>query len=895
MKKFIIVLQLFLFQTCFSTGEDMDLTIQQYTLPNGLTVLVKPSHMVPKVSIQLFYNVGSKDEKTGEKGIAHLIEHMIFKGTKKMLSESDIKVIVHMLSGSCNAFTSYDYTGYKFNMPSQNWREVFPIMADCMVNAAFADDHLNSEMKAVIQELKMIKDQYNRALVFDLLTTVFSDHPYHYPLIGYKQDLWSVSGKDLEAFYKKHYHPNNAVLVVVGDVDPQEVFQLAEKYFGHIPASQSYTKEEFYHNQDIAAKSITLYRDIQQPIGVTAFVIPGVRSKTAHVSDVMSVILGSGRSSVLYKKLVEQEQLVTSLSANSVDLFDYGLFCIMYTPKNVNDIDKINQIILDMVGDMAQHGISADEVQIALKKAKVAEYALLEHTDMQAYLIGQYYLATGDPNYVFSYLNVPQDELRQELQSFLQHYFRPSVMHKGLVLPLIEQDKSSWLELQKESDEQDRAILSARERLTPIELPRYAAKVTVGNLVDFNFPKAEYIKLANDVKVLSYANSQTPKISLFIHFKAKSWVDPQEKQGLYNFVTRMMREGTTKYTAEQLSQEIESLGITLEAYPGGISVSMLRNDFEKALYFLAEILTQATFPEDKINKVRAQIWGSLKQFWDNPMMFASQLMNEALYKHHPYSKNVLGTFESLEQITRDDLVTFYRDYISPDGATVVVVGDIEGLNIKDTLEHTLGTWQGSKVADLVFPQLQPIQHEILNFPVNRDQIVLVFAGLSIDRCHPDYDKLLLFDQIFGGAGLHSRLMQLREQSGLFYTIQGSTIAQSGKQPGMVFVKTLVSLDRLKEAEDAITGLINTVADTITEQELIEARNALTNGLIGFFDSNNNIAQAFLFLEEYELAQDYFDHRAKQLAGISLEETKIAAKKYLDTHRMCLLRIGRLDS
>ena len=215
--------------------------VSKKVLDNGLTVLVHESHIIPKVSFQMWYNVGSKDELLSEKGIAHLIEHMIFKGTD-ILSESDINVLVHKLSGSCNAFTSYDYTGYLFNFPSHNWKEALPVVVDCMTNCTFKEDMLSSEMKAVIQELKMYKDQYDRSLLSEMIGMIFADHPYHYPIIGYKQDLWSVSGKDLHAFYKKHYQPNNATFIVVGDVDTQEVFDLAERYFGVIENHSDHQK-----------------------------------------------------------------------------------------------------------------------------------------------------------------------------------------------------------------------------------------------------------------------------------------------------------------------------------------------------------------------------------------------------------------------------------------------------------------------------------------------------------------------------------------------------------------------------------------------------------------------------------------------------------------------------
>ena len=239
--------------------------VKKQILDNGFTILVRELNHVPKVAFQMWYNVGSKDELLGEKGIAHLIEHMIFKGTT-LLSESDIDAVVRKLSGTCNAFTYYDYTGYLFNVPSYHWRELFPIVASCMTECSFKEEMLNSEIKTVIQELKLSCDNYGRSLLKEQISTIFADHPYHYPVLGYKHDLWSVSTRDLYTFYKKHYKPHNATLVVVGDIGADDVFELAEHHIGHIQQDVCYAKKEHFFRQDISATSVTLYRDVQQSI-----------------------------------------------------------------------------------------------------------------------------------------------------------------------------------------------------------------------------------------------------------------------------------------------------------------------------------------------------------------------------------------------------------------------------------------------------------------------------------------------------------------------------------------------------------------------------------------------------------------------------------------------------
>jgi zinc protease len=864
-------------------------------LDNGLTVLVHESHEIPKVSFQIWYNVGSKDELLGEKGIAHLIEHMIFKGTDT-LSESDINTLVHKLSGSCNAFTAFDYTGYLFNFPTHHWREALPVVADCMVNCLFKDDMLNSEMKAVIQELKLYKDQYERSLMEEMISMIFADHPYHYPIIGYKQDLWSVSGKELLSFYKKHYHPNNATLVVVGDVKADEVFDLAQHYFGHIPKAVNYKKKQFFFHRDISSKSLTLYRDIAQPVLAYMFVVPGAVEKKDIELTIFENIIAKGKSARLYKKLVNEMQLATDVSTGFWNLFDHGVFFIMVEPKDSESAPQIETIVNEELTDLIKNGVHHDEFERGFKNTQMAFYSLLEDIESQANEIGHTFLATGDENYIFTALEQPFSVLKKQTEKIITQCFRPTVMHKGFILPLPESEKKEWALLQKESDQEDEKILAARVRTTEVEGPVYAATIELQKPVEFVFPKAKKFSLKNGLDVLYYDNQTTPKINIILQLKARPHYDSQEQQGLYAFMADMLTEGTKNYTSEQLADAIESRGMSIDVYPGGISLKMLHDDFEFGLELLKEIVTNATFPEDEIEKVRDQLLSSVKQFWDDPRSFAGQLIREKIYKGHPYSKRSLGTKESIESISREDLINFYKKYISPYGAHIAIVGDLHGYKLNEVLEAAIGDWQGEVVEDMVFPPLVPVDTQAINYPINRDQVILCFAQLSIARMHPDFDKYLMFDQIFGGGALgsmSSRLFDLREQTGLFYGIRGSLLVGIDEQPGMFQVRTTVSLDRLKEAEVAIKNSIDTVVDTLTAEELEEAKRAVVNTLIDTFASNSAMASSFLYLERFHLPADYFDKRATSLEKITLEDMKKAVKNILNSKNLLTLRVGRV--
>jgi len=875
--------------------KDQSHVVHKTVLPNGMTILVLEEHALPKVAIQLWYGVGSRDETDKERGIAHLIEHMIFKGTEK-LSESDINVVTHMLSGNCNAFTSYDFTGYLFNLPTQNWREALPIMADCMVNCTFKSDMLNSEMKAVIQELKMYRDHYTRSLVDEMIGVIFSEHPYHHPIIGYKQDLWSVGSDDLKAFYRTHYVPNNATLVVVGDVKTQEVIELAQKYFGSIPADLSYKRPTNYLNKDIAAKSVTLYRDVQQPSLLYAFVVPGTKDKKDYALQSLAWIIGKGKSSRLYTRLVEKEQLATSVDASYVDLFDYGLFFIECEPKNADDAARIKKIIGEIIQEIGQGSFTDQELTKAVKQTRMNLFDTLEDLEQQASEIGKYFLATGDPNFAFTMTDQPLDSLKKDIIAIASAYLRLTVMHEGAVLPLPATELPIWQTVQEESDEEDNRILAARPRNTEVEPPSYALTVKPQSAIPFNFPKATTWTLANGLKVFVYHNAITPKIDVIVDLKVDEAYDPADKFGLCLFMSKMLVEGTKKYNAQEFARELESRGIGLNTDIGALSMSLLREDLPFALDIINQMLMHATFDEQQIEKVRENLLTRIKNFWDDASTVATQLTKEAIYKNHPYARSGLGTVESIKSITKKDLEEFYKKYVSPHGARMAIVGDYDQNCLRPLVEKEVGSWHGPAVAQMTYPKLEQIKETRLSHYLNRDQIALMLARLSVERLNPDFDKLLLFDQILSGGALtsmSSRLFELRERSGLFYTIRGSTVAGAYEQPGLMMIKTIVSLDRLAEAEKAIRDTLRTCVNSLTQEEVEEAKRALEATLINNFASNHAIALAFLFLDRYKLPADFFDNRAANLEKITLKQVQDAANKVINADELVVMTVGRV--
>ena len=327
-------------------------------LSNGLTVLIKPLTDLPQVSINLWHGVGSKHEKSNQRGYAHLIEHMIFKGTNT-LSEVDIDTVTTKLSGHTNAFTSYDYTCYVFDFPANAWKESFFLLADCMQHCRFESQMLNSELSAVIQELKLYKDDFFDTLLSRMNAAIFKDHPYHYPIIGFKHDLWNADSKALYAFYKKHYVPNNAALVVVGNVAIDEVVQEAEKQFGHIPKDPSYQKESFYIGKNLTKHSITLYQDIQQPQAAVTFLLPGSQEypQGRYIYEMLACILAKGKTSRLYANIVDNLELACEMHCAIDQRQDTTMLDITFQPYKKESIEIINNLIQQEIQNIIDHGI----------------------------------------------------------------------------------------------------------------------------------------------------------------------------------------------------------------------------------------------------------------------------------------------------------------------------------------------------------------------------------------------------------------------------------------------------------------------------------------------------------------------------------------------------------
>ena len=872
--------------------------VLKHVLPNGLTILVKTQHTIPRVETHLWYNVGSKDEEQGEQGITHLIEHMLFKGTKN-LSEPDINLITHKLSGNANAFTSHDATCYTFRFPSNVWQESLSLFAECMQNATFDPQTLASELKAVVEEFRLYQDDYQGIVIEKMIEELWPQHPYRTPVLGLKQDVCGMDQEKLLKYYKKHYHPANATLVVVGDVQANDVFKLAEKYFGNIPdisVKTNYKKQEFSFDPDIQRKTIELFRDIQVPWCCYFFEIPGLRDGQNHIFDAASLLLGGGKSSRLHKKLVEQTELAVEVACSIYEFFDRGLFSITVYPRNMSDITQIEQIINLEILELQKKLIADWEMESVKQRAQVDFTTLLEDTEKQAAMIGNLYLATKDEFAFEKYMENIQKLNKKQIQNFFIEYFSPATLHAGYLYPILEMDKPKLHRLQAQADEQEAKLLEKFTRTSQLEAGKWINKIGEPQQQKFSYPKPKSFTLDNGL-VVSFDNNPTiPSISAILNFKANNLYDEPETEGCFVFLIRLMLERTKKYDAKKLAQLLETNGIYIGNLNDVITFKCLNQNFEQTLDILCQILTQPSFDTQTISKIKNQAISELKEFWDTPLEFIEQITREHIYQKHPYGKNSAGNLQSITNLTVTDLKKCFKKYISPINVNLIIVGDLSSIDLEKTVKKYLGAWNGPEVPDIKFPVIVLPKTSEKHINSNRDQTVITIAAPSVSRISPEYNHLAILDVILtGGPGFssNSRLFDLREKYGLFYAIGGSLVYGSKEEPGLMLIKTLVSHDKVEKAKKLILASINDLGQNgIIQSEFEMAKNMILSSLVENFESTMRTASAFLFLKKFKLDIKLFDKMGDTFSIIDIEEVNKVAKKFCRSCLFSFITVGR---
>ncbi|KKQ33195.1 MAG: putative proteinase [candidate division TM6 bacterium GW2011_GWF2_37_49] len=870
--------------------------VKKVVLQNGMTILMFKATTVPKVLVQVAYDIGSYVETAGERGLAHLIEHMIFKGTDK-LSEGDIDAISRKYGATFNAFTSNDITSYYFEANKSNWQPFIGILADCMQNARFDSEHLASELKAVVQELKMYKDNYWRKVFEKAFELSFpANHPYHYPVIGFQEDLLQLNSDNLKKFYKKYYRPDHATLFIVGDFDEDEAIKLVRENFEQIKPEGDVTIPEFPKLlPKFTSSSLNFYEDVKNNLLFFYWVIPGLKDKNEILSGALSHILGGGQASRFYHKLVDDKKAANSVSVSSMKLMEGGIFGIFIEPVEGKS-DYCQNLIVKELGKVLRKGFSQDELDRMIKNNTRGFFSKLQNYGEFTYSWLKHYMATKDEKAVFNRLKELSHITSQDLLEFMKEYIDPLLMNRIEVLPLPESKKEKLLQVQKMSDEMDKKILDTHKRTAPVETAKFANQMGDIKPLEFVFPKPDkVVSLGNGLEVILKKSPSWGIVSLNLKFRNSEYLTSSKEGIAVGLMMDMLMEGSKDFTKIDNVEFFESNGVAYRFDADGVSLTLLNKGYESIFERLSYVLTNPIFPAEAFNKLKNIAIDSFKRSKDEPMEVLSRLVRCTVYKNHPFEWTFDDAIKMLTTASLTDIMKLHLSYMVASGMVLTIVGDFDLEKMEQNVKNIFGVWPKESMKDAKYPtKSEFIKHCQIDEFMVRDQVVLGFCQ-SNNLTVYDEDlvplKMLNFITFYS---LGSRLYHLREQTGLFYTAVGAFAAGAGRTHGFDYLGAILSLDKLEFAEKEMRGLIKELAEKgVTQKEIEDARQLYLKALIDSVSSSDSIAAMLAYTETMGLGFDYYDKVLTRVQSMNISELNGIAAKYFKMDDMTKIRIGRV--
>lgn len=764
---------------------DFSLThpVRKTVLENGLTVLTQEVHTAPVVSVQVWYNFGSRDEAPEMRGVAHLLEHMLFQGTRDRPIQ--FGHLLTSLGSQSNAFTSFDYTAY-FNTAERNKLAALLILeADRMQNALIDAQTLAKEKQVVMAELKEYAESAYTHLNRAVMQAVFPNHPYGWSLSGTAADLKKLSVEQVRAYYHQNYRPDNATLVIVGDVQTEAAIQAARDIFGKIPRGEGLTSRQ---ERQVSSAFPPTTPPSGQPIIVrepsnfaflqVVYPLPAINHPDVPALDVMDYILTAGRTSRLSKALVSLIELGWAIDARGYTMNLsvggwYALEAIATSPKTLATVEQIFQQI---IADLQERGVSQEELERAKTLIRTSTILGRRRIDAQAAGIGSAESVAGDAGFIDRYLTAVERVTAADVQRVARDYLQPERRTVGFLNPTnsVSDRTPPFSELEQPSED-----FSPAQPVSPAEVAKYLPPIAKDTR-QTRQPLPQQVTLPNGLQILLLADASNPSVSLRGYLAAGPVFDPPNKIGLAYLTSLNLFNGTQTKNAIALAETLENRGISLKIHYGSEGIDLagasLTSELPILLKTLADLLQNATFPEAGLDFIRQEYLNTLEVSADDPSTLALRTFIEATYpKTHPFHR--FPTEQTLNAINRDDLVAFYQRYYRPDTTILSLVGDFDLAQARSQLETLFGRWQVNGATPSA--ELPPVSlpDGVVRLPQKlptQTGAFLLMGYPSIERQDPRYYAALILNQILGGGLLSSRLeSELRDHLGLIYAIASS--------------------------------------------------------------------------------------------------------------------------
>ncbi len=869
--------------------------VTETVLPNGLRVLVKEVHAAPVVTVDLWMHVGSRNEPEGMTGSSHLLEHMTYKGTKEF-AKDDMRNLNKRNGAVDNGATFFDYTHYYTTIASDRVDLPLRMEASRLHSALIRQQDLDSEMTVVRSELEGRENDPGTQLFNAAMSTIFMSSPYHWPVVGWRADIEHVKADALRAYYHKYYMPNNATLVVVGDVNTAAVLERVRADFGRLPRGPQPPQWVTPEQPQVGERRITIVHEGRVPIEEIGWRVPSITSPDAPALLLLEQILGGGRSARLYPAIVEKG-LGVETWANTFLLKDAGVFFAGGVAAPGKPLAPIEAAILAEVARLQTTPPSAEEMARALRQTQAQLIFSRDSVTDQAEQLGFYDTVAGDWRALDRLPAQLQAVTPADLQRVAKTYLIDTNRTDGIFQPIGNGGPQAGL---------PRARPAGYHDGDPYRTPAPLAREGTGGTVRAATPaekapvKRARFLLPNGVVLIVQENHVNPTVAVRANLKAGKAYDPAGKVGAADMVANLLDHGTTTRTSAQIAAELEGAAASIDAGTGwetvGLSGKALSGDTELLVRNLADLIRNPIFPPEEIENMRGQALAGLAEERDQPASVAYRTLYRAVLPvGHPYRMASYDEEEAgIKALTRDDLLAFHTARYTPKTLTMAVVGDVSVDAVHALVEKYFGDWTGPEPALLTFPPVPLGAPHRIAVPMADKSQTAIYLGTAggLRRTDPDYYAAEIMNMILGGGGaLDSRLGDVvRDQHGLAYTIDSAFHASTGAGPW--YVSLGVNPANADKAIPLVQAEIVRMHDTgATAQELHDAVAFLTGSQAIALETNAALAATLMDAEYFHLGLDYPEQMGKIYAAVTLPEVNAAAQKYLHPDALTTVVVG----
>ncbi len=861
---------------------EIDIPYTKFVLPNGLTLLVHEDHKTPVVAVNVWYHVGSKDEVQGKTGFAHLFEHLMFQGSENLKGEF-FEPLESAGATDLNGTTNADRTNYFQTVPTSALDLALWMESDRMGHfvGAISQERLD-EQRGVVQNEKRQGQNQPYGKVWELIpgNTYPAGHPYSWSTIGSMEDLNAASLDDVKGWFKGYYGAANAVLSVAGDITPDEAYAKVLKYFGDIPAGNAVQRKGTFVAKMTERRELETYDRVPQERVNYVYNVPAYGDEALERLRLASMILGSGKNSRLYKRLVYDEQLATSVYVY-VDENEIGSqILVVADARQGVPLAQVEDAIAQEMAKFLDEGPTDDEMTRARMSFFADRVSRLERVGGfggKSDILARNEVFLGDASAYQRLYKTFATATKADVKAAANEWFGAGVF---------------VLRVRPEATTTVASVGADRSKLPE-----------VGEVPGLALPELQRATLKNGMKVVLAARHDVPLVQLRWVIPAGFASDLGGKPGTAKLAMDIMDEGTKDLSSLELAAELDRLGASLWSSASlddaGVNMSVLSTNLDAGMGLLAQVVTSPAFAEAEVERRRAQLLAGIEQEKSKPMSMAQRLLGPALFGvGHPYGTPLTGsgTPESVKSITRDDIVAYHQANARPDASTLIVVGDTTMEALLPAIEKAFGDWRtDAKPAKAAVAAVAPTKSRVLFIDKpGAEQSMIVAGNIYGTRAEQDPITAEAMNQVIGGSFMSRINMNLREDKHWSYGARSVLFETRNQQAYAVFaqVQSDKTAESILEIQKEISQYLGD--NPITADELQRVKLNTTRKLPGQNETTGRVLGSVDEIVKFNLPDDYFNTYVSKMNGLSKADVSASAKAVIKPGEFVWIVVGDLS-